>query len=300
VTWSDPSELVAIIKVEVTSGDARGSRRRTIAFKQSDARVERWRTVGLTIATLVGDVQHPNEAGAPPPTAAGSSPGATSAAGQPAAPTAAVPGATAATSATGPPRDATGKIPTAATQPITGETQPAPPAAGPPRTHTSWVSLLAVTGPGLEEDGWRFGGRLEFGYRPTKLPLFGRIAVAYAIRPADSAGLSVAWETLSLGGGAAFAFSSLSLEPRISLGIENVHASVSDVVTRANDSGNQLGVNVRGGLDAVWQWPRFGIVGSFEGWRAHAPTQVVVSGQNAGVSSAWGWDLGLGGRLYLD
>src|SRR5215470_4515298 len=59
VIWDDASERVARIEVVVTTARAHESRTRALAFKESDARVERWRTVGLTIATLVGDVLHP-------------------------------------------------------------------------------------------------------------------------------------------------------------------------------------------------------------------------------------------------
>jgi hypothetical protein len=295
VTW-DETDRVAYVSVEVTTGDNRGARRRTLAFKQSDARVERWRTVGLTIATLVGDVLHPEEAGVPSERAESTAPAASTPdenartpqgnvepaptkTGEPEAPVVAVP-------ASPPVRAVT--------------TERLAPKAAQGRMHRSWVTLAVLTGPGLEDGDFRFGAGLDLGYRPAELPLFGRIAIAYAARPTDSRGLSIEWETLSLGLGAAFLLSALSLEPRIAFGLENVHAGISDPATGRNDAGNQLGVNARAGIDAVWQWPRLGIVGSFDGWRAHAPTQVLVGGQDSGATSGWGWTVGLGGRLFLD
>ena len=295
VTWDEASELIAHVEVEVTSGETRGSRRRTIVFKQSDARVERWRTVGLTIATLVGDVLHPGESGATPESS-GALPPPEPSAEQPSRGTGEQEPSPASAHPEQNPETGTMLIPSKKNE--GQDVHRAPPPER--RLHTTWVSVAAITGPGLERGYNRFGAGIDFGYRPTKLPVFARIAVAYTLRPEDKQGVSVEWETLSIGAGAVFPIWRFDIEPRLSLGIENVHGSVTDPATQRSDAGNQLGVNGRAGIDIVWPWPRVGIVGSFEGWRAHAPTRIVVAGRDSGVSAPWGWQIALGGRFYLD
>jgi hypothetical protein len=75
LSWADAAHRVARVEVGLRLADRAQWLSRTIEFRAEDAPPERWRAVGLVIATLVGDVLHeqppppapPPPAPAPPP-----------------------------------------------------------------------------------------------------------------------------------------------------------------------------------------------------------------------------------------
>jgi hypothetical protein len=152
----------------------------------------------------------------------------------------------------------------------------------------------------LDHGAWRIGGLVDLGYRPTKLPLFGRISFEYATRGTDSQGLSVQWQTVTLGAGGILGEGSLRLEPHLSFAVENVHAAAADGATGRSESGNQAAVAFHGGLDGVFQVSRLGVLVFLQGKQALAGTRIVVKGEPAGTSAATSWGLGVGARYFFE
>jgi hypothetical protein len=300
VRWGDPSQRDVLIEVHLTS-DASVARTRTIVFKESDALVERWRSVGLTVATLVGDALAPKTADAGAQSTAPSG-------------TAAFPlqqGAASGQQSSEPAAAAAAAVPpNGAAPPIVANPAPAQDTAereGPrdgrrdeklPRTF--WAGLSGTLGPGLDQGAWRIGALVDAGYRPANLPIFARVSFEYATRGTDSEGLFVHWTTATIGGGGVLGTGALRAEPHLGLGVENVHAAASDGVTGKSDSGNQLGLTFHGGLDGVFQLSRLGIVAFLQGKQALAATRIVVKGQPVGTSPATGWGFGVGVRYFFE
>jgi hypothetical protein len=67
VSWADGEQRTARIEVGLRRADRGQWLARTIEFRPQDAQPERWRAVGLVIATLVGDAIHAEAAPVPPP-----------------------------------------------------------------------------------------------------------------------------------------------------------------------------------------------------------------------------------------
>jgi hypothetical protein len=305
VRWSDPSERSVRVDVTGVEPDGTAVRLRVLTFKDTDAIVERWRSVGLTIATLVGDAL----------------------AGRP--------------SEEAPPQDSSGHADTTANAPqntpdehgapVTGASTPVgspvklpkqPPSgahveAGPPQdTSTAhevapsskatplpdklWATVLGQTGPGLDLGAFRFGAAVDVAFRPVAFPVFARVAFGYSSRGTDSRGLSVQWESAVAGGGVVIGTGALRAEPRIGIGIENVHARATDASSGKSDSGNSLGPSFQLGVDGVFQLGHFGLVVSLEGAQKHARTQIFVEGHDFGTSASTTWAAGLGVRYYAE
>jgi hypothetical protein len=293
VTWSDATERNVSIEVHLTSGDT-SARTRTIAFKDSDVRLERWRSAGLTIATLVGDALAPKTAGggaeSPTPVGVASFGGEET----PHGPDAAKP------AEQGAPPPTLEPPPTVEAARAPSDHAPSGPSGGTSLPHTVWAGLSGTAGPGLDEGAWKFGALVDVAYRPTPLPVFGRISFEYATRGTDSQGLSVQWQTVTLGAGGVLGHGALRLEPHLAFGVENVHAGATDPATGTHESGNQLGVSFHGGIDGILQLSRLGIVAFLQGKQALAPTRIVVKGEPAGTSPATGWGFGIGVRYFFE
>ncbi|HEX4336363.1 MAG TPA: hypothetical protein VH062_10650 [Polyangiaceae bacterium] len=299
VEFVDASERAAHVEVHDVRGGVPGRHVRILTFKSTDARIERWRAVGLTIATLVGDAL-------PAPTTLDTEARFDDATDANAG--AAAPGAASQTTQTPPLVAVAGKNATT----VADET-PAPPAnadAAPSRERRTpgteqplprrfWAGLSLLTGSGLEAGAPRFGVGADASYRFATLPFFARLSVGYASRGEDSRGVSVQWESATLGAGAVVGSDALRLEPRIAVGIENLHAGVVDPVTRRSDSGNRFGASAHFGLDGVWQLGRFGLVATVEVAEAHSPTRIVVEDSAAGSVAATSWAIGLGARYFV-
>jgi hypothetical protein len=306
VRWSDTSERSARIDVTGVAPDTAAVRLRVLAFKDTDAVVERWRSVGLTIATLVGDAL----ANAPPgathseedssghaDTAAGTPPG------NPGEPGESPAGAhaTVGVPVEVPKESATATHVDRAERPTSPRREAAePPASTPPLPNKLWATVAGQTGPGLEEGGFRFGVSGDVAFRPVKFPVFARVAFGYSSRGTDSRGLSVQWATGVAGAGFVIGTEAFRAEPRIGLGIENVHASATDAATGKSESGNALDPSLQLGLDGVFQLGHFGFVGSLEGTQKHAATQIIVKGHDFGTSAATTWAIGVGVRYYAE
>ena len=70
VAWNEDGHLSVRVEVGVRRGERSEWLTRQMTFHPSDLEIERWRAVGLVIATLVGEVASaPEPKGAPPPSA---------------------------------------------------------------------------------------------------------------------------------------------------------------------------------------------------------------------------------------
>ncbi len=319
VRFSGGAERLARIQVEMSRGGGSDSRARLLTFKDSDARVERWRSVGLTIATLVGDMLPPRSdssdarespAGAIPDEST-SAPGGAS---KPSEPEQVEDRDAEKARREAEQREEQRRADERARDEAARraekdqaraaqeqhEVAPAHDSPGSSGVRSLWVGATGAAGPGLEEGGWRFGGGVDLGWKPTSLPAFARLSLGFAGRPADSRGLSVQWEAATLGGGAMIGGQKLRLEPRLAVSINNVHAAVSERSSSGKSSGNQLEAGVHGGLDLVFRLSLIGLVAGIDAWRTHAPTQIVVERRVVGVSPAAGWSAGIGVRVFLE
>jgi hypothetical protein len=266
VRWTDQNELEALVQVGVREGKATHWQARTLHFVDTDLRVERWRSIGLTIATLVGETtkSHRNSASrenSPRPDVAVAPP---------------------------PPK--------AVAPPKRGSE------GGPPEIelHRIWVNLGAYAGPGLGEGDLRAGGRIEAGWRPSRLPLFLSPGVGYAGRPEDDQGLSARWLNVGITAGWTFGLHSRwNIEPRVGGHVEVMEAAV-DSPTSRKDSGRQTVYGGDIGVQLVLRLGRICPFAEVQGYYNDRGTDVTVAGQAAGTASAAGWGMGLGVRVFLD
>src|SRR5439155_16058043 len=67
VAWDDEGHLAVRVEVGLRRGDQSEWLARQVSFRDSDAEIERWRAVGLIIATLVGEASSGAGASAPSP-----------------------------------------------------------------------------------------------------------------------------------------------------------------------------------------------------------------------------------------
>ncbi|HEX7672221.1 MAG TPA: hypothetical protein VF395_21645, partial [Polyangiaceae bacterium] len=132
-------------------------------------------------------------------------------------------------------------------------------------------------------------------------PLFARLNVAFAVRPADTRGLSVQWETVAVGVGGVAGEGRFTLQPRVSASFDSVRAGVTDPTTGRKDSGTGAAVGVHAGADAVFQFVDYaGLVASLDVWHVSAPANILLEDHRVGVSAANGWVVGLGFRFFLE
>jgi hypothetical protein len=207
VKWSDDAELGVIVRVEVRHGSETDVRMRSLDFAPGDLRVERWRSVGLTIATLVGGKAQRNQVqpvertprrAAPTKTRTPKRRGAT------AAPAEEAPAAEAAE-----PSDREPESPASA-----GSTLGR-------RSQRLWTSLAAFAGPGLDPGGPRVGARFQVGWRPSSLALFLSPDVSFALASENERGVSGRWWSGGLSLGWVVPLGSLvDLEPRLGVRVE--------------------------------------------------------------------------------
>lgn len=157
---------------------------RALTFSETDSVSERWTTVGLTIATLVGETRD-LDGKAPDPARDETRP--QSASARPESP------ATLAPNASTPPSESARRISTA----------------------PHWqVRLAAVTGPGWDAGAWRVGGWASLGFRLARTPLVLSASGSFAVSDGpDILGYDLAsrWTTLGLGVGLTGAWPALNV-----------------------------------------------------------------------------------------
>jgi hypothetical protein len=270
VRWDDAGERHAHVEVGIRNAGEPVWSTRNLDFGDTDPPLERWRSVGLTIATLAGEMVARTEE------AKGSTES------TPAAPK----GEVASSKAAHP--DEAG---------IDAGTEPRH--AKSSGRATSWIGATLAAGPGLDDGSVRWGGWADAGFRPLPLPLFLRLSLGVAVRPRDANGLSVQWETATLGVGGIVGNGPLTLEPRVAASLDAVHAAVADSSHR-EDSGTRIGFGLHAGAETVFHFDRSAFVASLDAWHLGARTDILIQNARAGVSAADGWALGLGFRFFLE
>lgn len=259
LSWADAAHRVARIEVGLRLADRAQWLSRTIEFRPEDAPPERWRAVGLIIATLVGDVLHeepPPPSPAPPPVAP-------------------VP----------PPAPETAIAPVAS--PV------------PRRTHDlAWLDLGLLLAPGLDTGAARRGAALHASWAPWLPPVFATLGVSFAGAPRDGAtSVGATWTTVWAGAGAVVsaAGNALRFDGRLEGVVQLLDASVT--TPAAADGSRWLGGG-RIGLDVAWMPDAsFGVVASAEGSLLAGATTVDVQGAPKGRDAPDG--LGFAGLLGI-
>jgi hypothetical protein len=264
VRWSDQDEREAVVQVGVREGRSTSWQARTLHFVDTDLRIERWRSVGLTIATLVG------ETAKPPPDSA--------------------------------PREERRDVPASPSPPVPGSPREPEGEGGSAEVELPrlWVNLGAHAGPGLGARDLRAGGRIDAGWRPARLPLFIGSGVGYAVRPEDDRGVSARWLNVGVQVGWTLGLhSQWNVEPKIGGHLERMDASV-DSPTSRKDSGHHTAYGVDIGVGLVLRLGRVCPFAEVDGYYNDRGTDITVSGQAAGTASAAGGSVALGARVFLD
>ncbi len=300
VSW-DAKDASVQVRVGSRASDASLWRARSLRFLPVDARAERWKAAGLTVATLADAV-----VAAPAATASLPSKG-------PAPPVAPL-----TQDAHDTPRDFAGRVVptgtpagtplpdrTATTEPPTPTADREPQENGNPTPsdayRTLWVSVGPAGRTGFDGGNLAWGAWVDAGWRPLSLPIFGRFELAYSVAPENDRGVSVQWTAATVGVGVSLPiYHVVSFEPRVAAGIQSIHASVTDGLTGRSDSGDQIDFSLGAGADVVGHLGRFGVLGGMDVVWSRAPTDIFVQNRDAGTLPASGWSAHLGGRFYFD
>ena len=200
---------------------------RDLVFRAEDDERERWRSVGLVIATVVGVASGGGVHGELLP--AGERPK-----GAPPTP--------------------------AAPAPPTLPKSPSPKPGPPPVASSSSadasqrrvaIDLVALAGPALDDGTARFGGGLR-GSGRFYGPLFASVDARFSARPRDARGVSTSWATAGAALGARATVAPwLDFEARAGLFGELLHASVDEPKAGGEDAGSRGAAAGDLALDAV-------------------------------------------------
>jgi hypothetical protein len=273
VSWSKDDYAYAIIEVGVSAAGGVRWTERHVQFQHIDAMVERWKVVGLTIATLVGDLEENRSdssvgSAAPPAKSARSmmptNPSLADTAGDQALTEAAESQQNTSENAR---TDKRSELPSAVER-----HRPADPGSVTlvkgfvlPRTakdrsaqahHVSVAagSLFAPSHP-------RIGGWLRSSFRVVR-PAFVTVAISYSVRPRDEYGVLSSWASASAGAGVLGTFpgSLLQAGARVEVLLERVTAAVVAVPSGERDSRSRFVPGARthnlcvcGSLRTKWQ-----------------------------------------------
>jgi hypothetical protein len=221
VEW-DENHRLARIRV-ATAEDVSHALERRLEFQESDRESERWRSVGLTIATMVDSLVEPEQ-----PTSSE-----TEVKADQTPPTASI------AKAEGPHDVQTTPLRLVPTN-----------VASPQRT-ILWVDATGVTGPGLDDGFWRWGAQARLSYSPfDSVLVLGTIGYALRQRVQD---VSVTWTTAGFGIGYRLQPTTFS-ELRVHADVvgELVSANVEDSTTGDSDDGHVFDLGVGAGVDGAW------------------------------------------------
>jgi hypothetical protein len=279
VSWESPAHTGAKIEVGMRQGSRADWVTRYVTFNASDVEAERWRSVGLIVATLVE--QAGNERKTEPPSAAAAPPGPPEAKAAP------------------PDRSDDSAAPA-------GE-RPSPTGAGGTGGTQGWLLDGAFeTARGAGSGFGAFGGVVRAGHHLGSLPLFATGSVRYETQATDGpiAHVSLQWAWVSAGVGVAADLQGpFRVEARLEPTAAWVHASAAGSVS--SPSGALLGV--REGVGATWWWARpIGLVVGVEATQLTQSAVVNVSANGAPpypmvTTEDWfGWCATAGLRMRLE
>ncbi|HWA73999.1 MAG TPA: hypothetical protein VG937_16770 [Polyangiaceae bacterium] len=254
---SEPADGVAIVSLRGSDGlgvlievgnrrsESRSWRSQEITFQPQDARVERFRTIGLAIATLYKEARLE----APDTASRGKS--------EPAA-ARATPGEKPATSKAASADSAATRSSDEATLAAIGSSR-----QGRTVHPRGWLSAGAITAYDHQlSSPFRFGGQLALGVAPIELPLFATLSGSYAVGRISGGELSspiaLSWATIALGTGGYWSLIE-NLQLRISVQgvLVKLEAHGSDPERGQQESqrwlmGGQAGVELVGWASRRW------------------------------------------------
>lgn len=228
-------------------GDGLGEwRRRTLEFETADPLPDRWRAIGLTIATLFGEsgteatqtkaAEHADKKKRPP----------------------------VALPPTVPPHSA----------PASKTTQPtAPRSPRPPQR--LMVQLGGLAGPGLEHSPWRFGGAARITYHPPSFPIAPTLSFAALGSTKNQEGVQISSELGSLGLTVGRTLSLLDLRSRLRM--EGFLELLGAGHSPPEDHRTRWILGARAGAELVWpasSW--IGLVIGADLWLRGSSTQIWV------------------------
>jgi hypothetical protein len=262
VRWVDPDERIAEVSVGLRAPENARWMSRRVEFHRTDDARERWRAVGLVIATLVGESHRAAEESPQPP---------------PPAP------------------------PPPPTRIDTASERARPPAPSSPRAREiGWIDGGAALDPGF--GGWlHAGGWLRGSLRPSSLPAFVLVAGRYAAAPTDR-NLSQQWAEVSAGVGGFAPIGALPLRVEFHVGAvaQLLHAHASDPTTGASDASSRWIVGARLASELAWNASAsWALVGALEVNVFASRTNVRVEGQPRGTDPTAGVGALVGARALF-
>lgn len=289
---ADRTVRVVRIEVRLAGGDG-ASFVRELRFARRDPVSERWRTVGLAIATLVGEgeqrvFQEDGEASAPAP----AEPAPSASQPETAAPlpepapsaSAAAPSASQPepeleaeeTEEPPPPPERSERRPAREPEVVFEPQEPEPPLDWSHRP--LFLGLGAVVGSGFDAGTWRSGGRLRGGWHfESGLTLLA--SAGYALGSAEEP--SIAWLTFDAGVGYRFALSErLNVGASLFAGAERARFELPATAPSEPVSQSEARFSPRLGLagDVWWRAaPMFGFWASLEGSTSGRETRVFIA-----------------------
>ncbi|HVU05533.1 MAG TPA: hypothetical protein VHE30_27485 [Polyangiaceae bacterium] len=276
VTWETAARLRAIVRVTLPSSR---TRKRTLDFAPADEEAERFRAVGLTIATLASELVQAEETESASP---GTAPDATR---PPPSTESAPPRAEHPTGAPGPAR--VGHPDRDAAEPTRLHPEKEPP-------RRLWATAFGVVGSALSDGTGRYGGGIDVALRPSEGPWFVSASGDVTFRGRDSAGIAAQWKTVVARVGAVIPVGKLALEPTFGVGFENLDADVRDPGTGRRDSGDAENLAFHLGMAAEYSFGPLALVLGLDGSRLPRRTDIflkdreVLSAPPTSVAGAFG------------
>jgi hypothetical protein len=279
VSWRSPAR--AEVQVGLKEGKRNAWLSRELTFSESDARLERWRAVGLTIATLVGELTEAQPEAQTSERTAGAKPS----------------------------EPAEANAPEKPAQPLSRAQPPTAAGAGPvPAQSKASADAFAtgrffsletggLVGPGLRGGAWRVGPYLRLSYDLSELPIYAHADLSYAVL-LSAAEPRMTWLSVGLGAGAFLAVGAARLELEGAGLMRRTGASARHPATGAEDSGGEwmpgLGAAARVGWPAHRQ---FSLTGGVEGSVLLRGIRVTNAGQDVGSVPPVSWAVSGGFRV---
>jgi hypothetical protein len=191
VSWRDLERLSALVEVGRVRQPSESWRSEELRFKPEDQQVERFRTLGLAIATLFQEASPQlagSATGTPEAVASARKKLASALLGTPSSrPHATKPALT-------------DDLPSEGHESESSNSQERAGAWSAHRSAEAWISAGAFAAYNPELLAWHGGGQLEFAVGASRFPGFLSALGSYAVGP-DLAGVSLSWSTLGLGPG---------------------------------------------------------------------------------------------------
>jgi hypothetical protein len=254
---------------------------RKIEFQPIDAIEERWRVVGLTIATLVGDLEEAqkNEILAKEASS---------------------------------PQTVVEERKVAEEEVVSKPPPPLPPKTASKPTEKLITPIGKIASKGspwavsagsyLDPETPRLGAWLR-GAVTVYRPVFTSVALSYAFRPRDSRGVFMTWMGVATGGGVSFGIPDWRLTSRFRMEflLERVAASATDDNRDRFEETWKLLSGGRGGVELIWSASnRFGVLGGAEGTLYAQPVRVRWAGERVAEFPTLTYGFALGVEFRFD